>query len=250
MKTLIRLLTAIILACTALIGSAQESSKQPNPILKNLLRQDSLRMNNRTHLGVGVVSFTGGYAIKPRITLNATVHPRNNFVQGDPIGLGFGSGTGGSDWQNGHVYGQTNVAGYENMDAATVLLGGRYFVVSSLFVSAGIAAQLGSWRQVDFAPDTRSINGTTYEDLGIGVRTNLKNQYAPYFGFGFHHQVGRFGLFADVAFSSFNKRLKSADVSTTQALTPADLEHFQRKVKSGAESEGFGIMTYGVTVAF
>lgn len=243
-------LTFLLLLVGATFNVKAQEEKKENFLIANILHQDELRKEKQYYAGIGIVSLKIGYQLTSKIAIDFTAHPKNNFSQGDPIGLGFGTGTGKGNWQQANVYGQTNLSGYENMDAATFLLGGRYFIFSSLFISGGFVAQIGSWRQVDFANTERTIGSTTYNNLEFSARTELNNQYAPYFGMGVHHQIGAFGFFVEGSISPLSKKVDQLKLTSSESISAEDKTSLERTIKNEAESESFGILTYGISFHF
>ena len=221
-----------------------------HPVLENLAFQHEQRALRSYYGGIGLGSFTVGYHYKEKWGVSFYYHPYNQFEQGDPVGLGFGEGTAGKQYRNARIYGQTGLEGYENLDRHTLVAGVRYYVLSSFFVGTGLALQVGSSREVNFLSQDRQVGNSMYNNLGIHVTTSLKNQFTPYLALGFHHQIGRMGLFAEGNFGFGNKRLKHSTISFTQEIAESDRQQFLGEVQRGARSEGFGIATAGLSFSF
>lgn len=208
-----------------------------------LASQYTARMNNRCYAGPILFGVTAGCHINQYMALTVQYHPNNEFATGDAIGLGFGEAN--------FVYGQEGIEAYHNLDKHTFVSNMRLYVVGPIYVGAGVAHQRGSSRSVTFAQGERTIGNSLYEDISVTVETQMKDQTAPVLAVGLHPFLRRIGLIAEANFGlAFPKQLDDANITASEAISDEDLALFKEIVRQDAESEGFGIATYGTTFSF
>ena len=208
-----------------------------------LASQYSARMNNPCYAGPILFGVTAGCHLNQYMALTGQYHPNNEFETGDAIGLGFGEAN--------FVYGQEGIEAYHNLDKHTFVGNMRLYVLGPIYVGLGAAHQRGSSRSVTFAQGNRTIGNSLYEDISVTVETQMKDQTAPVLAVGLHPFLRRIGLIAEANFGlAFSKQLDDANITTSQPLSDEDLALFKEVVRQDAESEGFGIATYGITFSF
>ena len=87
--------------------------------------------------------------------------------------------------------------------------------------------------------------------MSITVETRLKDQTAPVLALGLHPKLWRVGFLAEANFGlAFSKQLDEVNVTADVLISAEDMALFKEAIRQDAESEGFGIATYGPTVAF
>ena len=208
-----------------------------------LLSQLEARVGRQCYAGPILVGVTAGCHINRRMAITVQYHPNNNFSTGDSIGLGFG--------EDNYVYGQEGIEAYRNLDAHTWVINGRLYIVGPFFVSFGLAYQRGSSRWITFGRDDRQIGDNNYEDITATVETRLKPQTAPVIALGAHPTWLRAGFMGEVNIGLTSpKQIDEIIVTTDTPLTDTDLALFKEQITQDAESEGFGIATFGPTIHF
>jgi hypothetical protein len=128
----------------------------------------------------------------------------------------------------------------------------RFYLLGPFYIAGGVAHQRGSTRSVTFEEQDRTIGNTLYEDISITVDTEMKDQTAPVLALGVHQFfLQRLGLIAEANFGlALPKQLADVKITASQPISDEDLALFKETVRQDAESEGFGIATYGVTFSF
>ncbi|MEM7117244.1 MAG: hypothetical protein AAF614_32725 [Chloroflexota bacterium] len=208
-----------------------------------LVSQFAARANHRCYAGPILVGVTVGCHLNRFTAITAQYHPNNSFETGDTIGLGFGEAN--------FVYGQEGIEAYRNLDRHTFVVNGRFYILGPFYMGLGVAHQRGSSRWITFEQQDRMLGNTLYEEISVSVETRLKDQTAPVLAIGLHPAWRRIGIMAEANFGlTSSKRLDEAIITTSKPISEADMTLFREAVRQDAESEGFGIATYGVTYSF
>jgi hypothetical protein len=224
---------------------AQDKTSSDNKVIDFLLTpQHEFRLKRPIYIGANAQGFLAGYHFHKNFSFSVAYTPRNYFTKANGLevggiseGLGF---TDGAD--DNEIFQITGVDDYENIDQHLTMIDIRYYPIKaiSLYLSAGYGLAINSERSVFFSEGTRTIGNTTYDDLDIDVKVLLENAHAFNLGAGIHHFFGPIGIGFSGHWGLNARRLKEAQITSSQTIQASDLAVLNDIIQSEVETEHFG----------